>query len=194
MNFPEIALASGSPRRHELLNQIGVNFAVISVDVDESLLEGESARDYVQRLAVAKAQAGWQSLTLGHKLPVLGADTAVIVDDAILGKPRDEADARAMLEMLSGRCHHVMTAVALVHQQQVLCKLNTSKVCFSELSLEQIDWYISTGEGTDKAGGYAVQGLAAMFIDHIEGSYSGIMGLPLRETCEILQQAGQIHE
>ncbi|MBE0438824.1 MAG: septum formation inhibitor Maf [Gammaproteobacteria bacterium] len=188
MNFPDIAVASASPRRHELLNQIGVSFSVVSVDVDESLIEGEAPNDYVQRLAVAKAQAGWHRLSSQQQCPVLGADTAVIIDDKILGKPRDADDARAMLQRLSGRCHQVMTAVALVDQQQVLSKLNISKVCFSELSCQQIDWYISTGEGTDKAGGYAVQGVAAMFIDHIEGSYSGIMGLPLRETCMMLQQ------
>ncbi|MDF1587880.1 MAG: Maf family protein [Gammaproteobacteria bacterium] len=188
MNFPDIALASASPRRHELLSQIGVSFSVISVDVDESLIEGEAPNDYVQRLAVAKAQAGWRIVLSQQSCPVLGADTAVIVDDQILGKPRDADDARAMLQRLSGRCHQVMTAVALVHQQQVLSKLNISKVCFSELSCEQIDWYITTGEGIDKAGSYAVQGLAAMFIDRIEGSYSGIMGLPLRETSMMLQQ------
>ncbi len=194
MNLPDIALASGSPRRQELLSQIGVSFSVVAVDVDESLLDGESAGDYVQRLAVAKAQAGWHILSSQQKIPVLGADTAVIVDDEILGKPRDADDARAMLQRLSGRCHQVMTAVAIVDQQQVLCKLNTSEVCFSDLSSEQIAWYVSTGEGTDKAGGYAVQGLAAMFIERIEGSYSGIMGLPLRETSVMLQLAGQTHE
>lgn len=194
MNLPDIALASGSPRRQELLSQIGVSFSVVAVDVDESLLDGESAGDYVQRLAVAKAQAGWHILSSQQKIPVLGADTAVIVDDEILGKPRDADDARAMLQRLSGRSHQVMTAVAIVDQQQVLCKLNTSEVCFSDLSSEQIAWYVSTGEGTDKAGGYAVQGLAAMFIERIEGSYSGIMGLPLRETSVMLQLAGQTHE
>lgn len=195
MNFPDIALASASPRRHELLSQIGVSFSVVSVDVDESLIEGEAPKDYVQRLAVAKAQAGWHIVSSQQQCPVLGADTAVIVDDKILGKPRDVDDARAMLQRLSGRCHQVMTAAAIVYQRQVLSKLNISKVCFSELSSEQIAWYISTGEGADKAGGYAVQGLAAMFIDHIEGSYSGIMGLPLRQTSLMLQQlAGQRYE
>jgi len=195
MIFPEIALASGSPRRHELLTQIGVSFTQVSVDVDESVLKNEVASDYVQRLAIAKAQAGWQTLASDKKLPVLGADTSVIVDNTILGKPRDQDDAQAMLQLLSGRCHQVKTAVAIVSEQQVLCKLNISEVCFAELSAQQIKWYLSTQEGIDKAGGYAVQGLAAMFIERIEGSYSGIMGLPLRETSMLLQQlAGQNNE
>jgi septum formation protein len=195
MTFPKIVLASGSPRRRELLEQIGVIFSVLSVDIDESVNPGELASDYVLRLAKEKAQAGWGALSVSEKLPVLGADTSVVVDGGILGKPRDADDARSMLKQLSGRCHQVMTAVAIVSENQVLCELSTSLVYFSELSSDEIDWYIASGEGDDKAGSYAVQGQAAMFIERIEGSYSGIMGLPLRETSKMLQQlSGRIHE
>jgi len=161
---------------------------VLSVDVDESRFENEAAVDYVQRVAVAKAQAGWDSLSQADKKPVLGSDTSVVLAGDVLGKPSSEGNAREMLQRLSGQCHQVMTAVAIVTVDKVWLELNTSSVTFAPLSQEDIDWYLSTQEGVDKAGGYAVQGLAALFIERIEGSYSGIMGLPLRETGLLLTQ------
>lgn len=192
-HFPSIYLASNSPRRRELLIQIGVDFSVISVDVDESCLQDEKPIDYVQRVALDKAKAGWNSAGKQNNLPVLGADTSVVLGDIILGKPKDESDARAMLQQLSGRSHQVMTAVAVVFGEQEWCEVNTSIVSFATLTDADIDWYVSTNEGVDKAGGYAVQGLAALFIEQIQGSYSGVMGLPLRETGLLLTEiAGQI--
>jgi len=191
MNFPQIYLASNSPRRRELLTQIGVDFSVLSVDVDESRFDNEPAVDYVQRVAIAKAQAGWDRLSKTEKKPVLGSDTSVVIAGDVLGKPSSEDNARAMLQRLSGQRHQVMTAVAIVTAEKIWIELNTSSVTFATLSLEDIDWYLSTQEGIDKAGGYAVQGLAALFIEKIEGSYSGIMGLPLRETGLLLTQVAE---
>jgi len=182
MTFPEIYLASKSPRRRELLTQIGVIFSVLSIDIDETRLIDESPREYVQRVAIAKAQAGWDRLAENIKRPVLGSDTSVVLDNMVLGKPADELHAKQMLQQLSGRSHQVMTAVAVVSNDNVKCEISISTVRFSILSEADIAWYIETKEGVDKAGGYAVQGLAALFIDKIEGSYSAIMGLPLRET------------
>jgi septum formation protein len=186
MNFPKIYLASKSPRRRELLSQIGVEFSVLSVDIDESRVIDEPPIDYVKRVAIAKAQAGWDSLDREEKLPVLGSDTSVVLGDSILGKPENGADARNMLLQLSGREHEVMTAVAIVSGSQILCELSMSMVSFATLTDAEIEWYVSTKEGVDKAGGYAVQGLAALFIEQIKGSYSGIMGLPIRETALLL--------
>lgn len=188
MIFPSIYLASNSPRRRELLTQIGVDFLVLAVDVDEGRLLNEAPIDYVQRVAIAKAQAGWDSLTDFDKRPVLGSDTSVVLGNIILGKPNNEQDARSMLQQLSGRTHEVMTAVAVVTAQQIKCELTISQVTFAVMTESDIDWYIATQEGTDKAGGYAVQGLAALFIEQIQGSYSAIMGLPLRETGLLLKQ------
>tara|TARA_R110001606_G_scaffold361754_5_gene515044 strand:+ start:38658 stop:39242 length:585 start_codon:yes stop_codon:yes gene_type:complete len=188
MIFPQIYLASNSPRRRELLTQIGVSFSVLPVDVDESRLGNETPKDYVKRVAIAKAQAGWNSLSTLNKRPVLGSDTSVVLADIILGKPINDNDARGMLQQISGRTHQVMTAVAVVTATDVKCELNISQVTFSTMTQSDIEWYISTQEGTDKAGAYAVQGLAALFIDQIQGSYSAIMGLPLRETGLLLHQ------
>ncbi len=187
MNFPQIYLASNSPRRRELLTQIGVSFSVLAVDVDEGRLDNEPPVDYVKRVAIAKAQAGWDTLTESNKRPVLGSDTSVVLTDTIFGKPVNDADAKAMLQQISGRTHQVMTAVALVTATQIRCELNISQVTFATMTESDIEWYITTQEGTDKAGAYAVQGLGALFIDQILGSYSAIMGLPLRETGLLLQ-------
>jgi len=187
MIFPKIYLASNSPRRRELLTQMGVDFLMLAVDVDESRLVNEKPVDYVKRLAIAKAQAGWQSLAESAKRPVLGSDTSVVLADIILGKPIDDNHARAMLQQISGRTHQVMTAVAVVTATSIKCELNISQVTFTTMTESDIEWYIATQEGTDKAGAYAVQGLAALFIDQIQGSYSAIMGLPLRETGLLLQ-------
>ena len=182
-------LASASPRRAELLEQIGVRYRQMSPDVDERVLPGESPSDYVKRLALTKAQAGRAGLSSGDTHPVLGADTAVVVDGEIFGKPRDRDDGLRMLARLSGRCHEVYSAVALVGRiSDVRC--NVSKVCFRELSAEEILTYWQTGEPADKAGSYAVQGMGAMFIERLEGSYSGVMGLPLFETGSLLLGEG----
>jgi len=193
MKFPQIYLASASPRRRELLSQIEVDFSVLSVDVDEQRFDEEPPVDYVKRVAIAKAQAGWYCLADDEKRPVLGSDTSVVLQNDVLGKPNDEQDARLMLQRLSGQTHQVMTAVAIVSAETILCELNISLVTFAALTEQDIDWYLSTQEGVDKAGGYAVQGLAALFIDKIEGSYSAIMGLAIRETGLLLTQlAGQM--
>ncbi|WP_430009414.1 Maf family protein [Methylophaga lonarensis] len=186
MILPPIYLASTSPRRSELLRQIKVDFQVLRVSVDESVQAEESAESYVKRVASMKAEAGWQASLKDR--PVLAADTSVVIDGHILGKPETDNEARRMLSMLSGRCHQVMTAVAVQNALSCHCLLQVNEVTFSALSEADIDWYIASGEGRDKAGGYAVQGLAAVFIHHINGSYSGIMGLPLFETVQLLRQ------
>ena len=186
-----IYLASASPRRRELLEQIGVDYQLLSVDVDETSHDAEVAEDYVQRLALAKANAGWQAVVSEGRAvkPVLAADTSVVVDGQILGKPRDRAEGLAMLQLLSGRCHRVMTAVALVGDKSDVM-LSISDVSFRVVTQQECQAYWVTGEPVDKAGGYAVQGRAAQFICHLRGSYSGVMGLPLYETAELLASAG----
>ncbi|RMD69069.1 MAG: septum formation inhibitor Maf [Gammaproteobacteria bacterium] len=178
-----LILASRSPRRLQLLRQIGLEPEICAVDVDESRLPGEAPRDYVLRLARLKALAGWQKVGEGK---VLGADTAVVLGGEILGKPGDRAEGIAMLEKLSGRTHEVMTGVALVCAQGEASRLSVSRVTFRPLSREEREAYWATGEGRDKAGGYAIQGRAAAFVSHMEGSYTGIVGLPLCETAELL--------
>lgn len=182
-----ILLASQSPRRRELLNQIGITHEVIAVDVDETPLENESPREYVRRITLAKATAGHE-LTPGD--PVLAADTCVVVNGSILGKPHDEEHAIRMLRLLSGTTHRVHTGVALFHHEQQHYRLSSSEVRFCHISEAQARRYWATGEPVDKAGAYAVQGRGALFIEHISGSYSGIMGLPLYETGQILTNAG----
>ncbi|MDX1572834.1 MAG: Maf family protein [Methylophaga sp.] len=190
MNLPPIYLASGSPRRRELLAQIGINFEVLSINIDESVQDDEPAESYVKRVAIDKAKAGLafieqQNLPLR---PVIAADTAVVVDNQILGKPVDNQQARVFLQNLSGRQHQVLSGVALATDRKLHVCSQQNQVRFAELSDAEIDWYVATGEGLDKAGAYAVQGLAAQFIAHIDGSYSGIMGLPLFETRQLLQE------
>lgn len=194
MNFPSVYLASASPRRSELLRQIGVDFSVLNVSVDEAVFTEESPPAYAKRIALAKASAGWETLQSEYR-PVIGADTAVVLPSKqILGKPVDSQQAREYLTQLSGIQHQVLSAVALVWQQQHWLSLQISEVKFKPLTDAEIDWYLATGEGQDKAGGYAVQGLAAMFIEKISGSYSGVMGLPLFETSQLLQQVNMVHE
>jgi nucleoside triphosphate pyrophosphatase len=184
-----IYLASVSPRRSALLDQIGVAHRVQPVDVDETARSGEAPAEYVRRLAVLKAETLWQKLAASQRRPVLGADTAVVLDDQILGKPRDENDCVRMLTLLSGRTHQVFTAVAL-RASTCQSRVNVSEVTFRELADEEIRRYWRSGEPADKAGAYAVQGRAALFIERIAGSYSGIMGLPLFETGELLTAIG----
>ena len=182
----DVHLASQSPRRRELLAQIGIRHDVIAVEVDETPRAGEAPAEYVLRLALAKARAGHR---LRPDRPVLGADTAVVQDDHILGKPLDRQDAAAMLAQLSGREHRVLTAVALVGDREET-RLSVSRVRFRPIDAAEAAAYWETGEPADKAGGYAVQGLGALFVESIGGSYSGVMGLPLFETGELLRRAG----
>jgi septum formation protein len=184
---PDFVLASSSPRRRELLQQIGARFVVRPVAMDESHLPGEKPQDYVRRLALAKAELG---LMQDDSLPVMGADTTVVVDDMPLGKPESEADGLAILQRLSGRCHQVMTAVALVSGRQRAVCTSVTTVTFATLSLEQCRHYWRTSEPLDKAGAYAIQGLGAVFVTRIEGSYSGVVGLPLAESAQLLAQFG----
>jgi septum formation protein len=187
---PLIYLASASPRRSALLDQIGVAHRVQPVVVDESALDSEPPDEYVRRLAMLKAETLWQQLASAQRQPVLGADTAVVLDAEILGKPRDEQDCLRMLGLLSARTHQVFTAVALRASAGCEAKVNVSEVTFRKLAAEEIRRYWRSGEPADKAGGYAVQGRAALFIERIAGSYSGIMGLPLFETGELLAAIG----
>lgn len=186
MTLPLILLASASPRRSELLRQIGVPHAVRPVDVDESVRSGEAPSAYVMRLAETKAAALWDRIAVRERMPVLAADTTVALEGEIFGKPADLDEARAMLGRLSGRTHEVHTAVAVRHEGGAAARISSSSVSLRELGSEEIAAYWATGEPADKAGGYAVQGRAAVFIRHIAGSYSGIMGLPLFETWELL--------
>lgn len=183
---PLIYLASASPRRSALLTQIGVAHRIAPVPVDESVDGAEAPEKYVTRLAALKADTLWQNLPLDERLPVLGSDTSVVVDRTILGKPSDESDCLRMLELLSGRTHQVHTAVAVRSAAGSEVRLSVSDVTFRDLSRAEMRAYWQTGEPADKAGGYAIQGRGAVFIRHIAGSYSGIMGLPLFETAELL--------
>ncbi len=182
-----IYLASGSPRRRELLAQIGVSYQILSVAVDETPLAGEDPSHYVSRLALAKARAGHASLQGLALRPVLGADTSVAVDGTILGKPRDRTEGLAMLAALSGRTHRVLSAVALVAGAREAARVQESQVRFRPLTASECQAYWDTGEPADKAGAYAIQGRAAAFIIELIGSYSGVMGLPLFETSELLR-------
>jgi len=187
--MPQIYLASSSTRRSELLRQIGVGYKVIETNVAEQRTVDEVPEMYVLRLALEKARAGWGLVKSINPLPVLGADTAVVVDDEILGKPADVQESMKMLAKLSGRAHHVYTGVALVSDVEET-RLCVSTVTFRNIDHDEQMAYCASEEALDKAGGYAVQGRAAIFIAHLAGSYSGVMGLPLYETGELLMEAG----
>lgn len=200
MTEKSIYLASRSPRRRELLRQIGVTFEVIPLreaprhpaDVDETPQSGEPPDGYVLRVAREKARAA-VNITHARRLaarPVLAADTTVVCDDAILGKPENAADAARMLGLLAGRAHRVLTVVAVAGAEVMETRISESRVWFRALAADEIRRYVATGESADKAGAYAVQGRAAAFITRVEGSYSGIMGLPLAETAELLRSHG----
>lgn len=196
-----IYLASRSLRRRELLRQIGVGHELLllredpkrGVDVDETPHAGEAPRDYALRVAAAKAAVGLDIAArragIGLK-PVLAADTTIALDDAVIGKPADAADAKRILQALSGRSHVVITAVAMAYAERLEIRVSVSTVVMGTIDDAVIERYIATGEPMDKAGAYAVQGRAAAFITHIEGSYSGIMGLPLAETADLLAAFG----
>jgi septum formation protein len=186
-----VFLASGSPRRRELLRQIGVAVRLLEVCVDEGSLRDEEPVAYVTRLARAKAEAGWVCRgEAATGAPVLAADTAVIAGDAILGKPADESAAAAMLQRLSGRSHQVLSAVALRSETGIESRVSRSVVSFRDISAAEARRYWQSGEPCDKAGGYGIQGYAAVFIADLRGSYSGVMGLPLFETAQLLDAAG----
>lgn len=189
---PDLYLASRSPRRRELLHQIGVHHAVISATIREQPAAGETALDYVQRLAHEKAAAGFTQLVQQQLpfAPVLGADTLGLLDGEILEKPRDQTHAQWMLRQLSGRTHQVITAVALHSQTRQALRVSTTDVTFRELSDTEIAAYWETGEPQDKAGSYAIQGLGAVFVKEIRGSYSCVVGLPIEATLELLQEFG----
>jgi len=183
-NYPRIILASASPRRAELLDQIQVDYTIQAVDIDESSYENETPIALVERLAVEKSQA--ISVSEANGLAVLGADTLGVINDQLLVKPKNFDHAHDMLSMMSGQWHDILSAVAISFEGKTLVRVNKNKVLFRELSFSEIQSYWATGEPQDKAGAYAVQGLAASFIERIEGSYSGIMGLPLFETTALL--------
>lgn len=185
-------LASQSPRRRELLALLGLPFGVLDVDVPEQRAPGEPATDYVRRVAREKAGAGLMEVVAVPGALVLGGDTEVILDDAVFGKPRDTADATRMLRLLSGRTHQVVSAVALVsagREAQAVC---TSEVTFAPLDDDAIAAYVASGEPMGRAGAYAIQGLAQVFVCHLSGSHSGVMGLPLFETAQLLRGFGMI--
>ncbi len=195
-----IYLASRSPRRRELLGHIGVRFHLLlfraepeaDPDLDETVLRGETAADYVERVARAKAEAGWQRLERRNlpRAPVLAADTTVALEGRILGKPSDRREAADMLAALSGRRHEVLTAVAVKHGERMESALSVSEVRFRALEPAEIREYVASGEADDKAGAYAIQGRAARFIAEVRGSPSGIVGLPLFETAQLLERIG----
>jgi len=188
-----VYLASGSPRRRELLQQIGVSFRVVGMEVDEAVLPDETPSAYVTRLAAAKAVAGWERSRDAHQVPVLAADTAVVLDGQILGKPADRKGAEGMLRQLSGRTHEVLTAVALRTTDGLQSRISRSEVTFRSIAAAEAYAYWETGEPSDKAGAYAIQGRGAIFVADLRGSYSGVMGLPLFETAELLRRAGVAH-
>jgi septum formation protein len=183
---PGVLLASASPRRSELLRQIGVEHEVRPVDVDETWHPGEAPVEYVLRLAEEKARALWDRLPADGRQAVLAADTTVALEGEVFGKPAGREDLIEMLTRLSGRTHQVHTAVALIHPGGSAARVSSSSVTLRRITRPEMEWYWHTGEPADKAGGYAIQGLAAIFVSHVAGSYSGVVGLPLCETWGLL--------
>lgn len=185
---PQVYLASQSPRRQELLRQVGVRFALADSAVDEVPQPGQAPADYAVAMAVAKARAA--RVPDGAALPVLGADTDVALGGDILGKPRDRADGLDMLRRLAHRTHQVYSAVAILHGERVETALSVTDVSFGTVTPAQAETYWDSGEPADKAGGYGIQGLGAQFVKEIRGSYSGVVGLPLYETLQLLRRFG----
>ncbi|MGR9072189.1 MAG: Maf family protein [Gammaproteobacteria bacterium] len=188
MKSPQIVLASASPRRRELLDQIGVTYRVSPVSLDETPLPAEAPEAYVVRVASEKSDLAWDQSD--KRIPVLSADTAVVLDGIIMGKPANEADAEGMLKRLSGTTHQVYSAVSLRTPECSWQALNVTDVTFRDLTLSEIRSYWRTGEPCDKAGAYAIQGIGGLFVRKISGSFSGVMGLPLFETAQLLSKAG----
>lgn len=197
---PRLYLASRSPRRRELLTQMGILFDTLAFrtpprlddDVDETAHEGEEALIYVERVARLKAEHGWRTVEMRRLMPqlVLAADTTLEFQGDIIGKPTDAADARAILRRLSGQTHRVLTAVAVAFEGRIESAISISDVTFGNLAEAEIRRYVATGEPMDKAGAYGIQGRAGMFVEHLSGSYSGVMGLPLYETGVLLRRFG----
>jgi len=187
--FESIVLASASPRRREILTQMGVAYSVAEHSVEEVAFVGEAAVDFVQRLALEKALSV-QTLNPDNPLPILGSDTIVVCNDQILGKPNDQVDALRMLGMLSGRQHQVYSAVAICCGGRAQVVLSISQVTFKSLSAQECERYWATGEPIGKAGAYGIQGLGGMFVSDLEGSFSGVMGLPVFETAQLLHEFG----
>jgi len=190
MSSPALILASASPRRQQLLAQLGLVFTTAEQDIDESRRAGESPAHYVQRLAQEKAASARRKLGPAIGTVILGADTIVVLDEVVMGKPQDELDARRMLLQLAGREHAVLSAVSLCSADQQQTVLSESRVQFRAISAREAASYWQTGEPRGKAGGYAIQGLAAVFVKELTGSYSGVMGLPLFETAGLLADFG----
>lgn len=185
-----LILASASPRRAELLTAAGYRFEVQSADIDESVRPGEAAEDYVQRLAVEKARAVLERTNpQGDDVLVLGADTTVVVDGEILGKPEDDEDSARMVQLLAGRPHRVLTGVSLCSRSLQLDAVDETLVFVQPMSDEDVHWYVASGEGRDKAGAYAIQGLASRFIPRIDGSHSNVVGLPVAVVAELISRA-----
>ena len=188
-----LILASASPRRRELLAQTGLSFSVAAANINEDPLQNEAAAAYVQRLAEEKAQAIWNANqsadSMDDPLIVLGADTCVVADGNILGKPTDTADARRMLELLSGRTHAVLTGLAVISRRKIVRDVEITQVMFNQLNDREIAQYIASGEPMDKAGAYAIQGYAARWIPRIEGCYFNVVGLPIARTVSLLAEA-----
>ncbi|QGM22220.1 septum formation inhibitor Maf [Spiribacter sp. 2438] len=187
---PDLYLASTSPRRHEILQRMGVRFETLHQGVDEAVNEEETPEVFVVRLALEKARAGLASRPSGSDRPVLGADTAVVLEDEVLGKPGSQAEAAAMLQRLAGRSHRVLTGVALVDDSYEATRLSLSTVTLRPLLPGEVDAYWRSGEPVDKAGGYGIQGRGGVFIEQLEGSYTGVMGLPMFETHDLLTDFG----
>lgn len=183
-------LASKSPRRSELLARLGLDFGLLDNEVPEHRAPGEPAEDYVRRVAREKAGAGLLQVVGVANAVVLGADTEVVLDDDVFGKPRDADDAAAMLRRLSGRTHRVISALSLVSASREAQAVSLSEVTFAELDGQDIETYLASGEWQDRAGAYAIQGRAQALISHLSGSYSGVMGLPLYETAQLLRGFG----
>ena len=192
MIFMNLILASASPRRQSLLSQLGIDFAIIPADIDETPRPAESAPDYVMRLARQKAAAVFAELPASQRAStwVLGSDTSVVLNDEILGKPQDRAHALEMLSRLSGRTHQVMTSVVVQGPQHTQRHLSVTEVTFIALTERDKSLYWDSGEPHDKAGAYGIQGLGGRFISHMVGDFHGVVGLPLAATAELLQQAG----
>lgn len=194
-----LLLASASPRRAELLESAGYTFEVRAVDVDEQVRDGEPPEVYVQRLASEKSLAAQQALARGTAdgladWVVLGADTAVVIDGLILGKPVDDRDAERMLRLLSGRTHEVLTGISARRGGREVARVERTRVTFIPLRNHDIQWHVQSGEGMDKAGGYAIQGLASRFIPRIDGSYSNVVGLPISAVAAALAELEELAE
>lgn len=188
MNKPDLHLASASPRRHELLTALGLSFTFGGVDVDESSLPGETAMEMVLRLATLKARTAFDAGD--YAVPVLGADTVVVLEDRVFGKPESKEEALAMLASLSGRAHEVLTGVAVVLNDELQTAVSLTEVQFREIHPDEALAYWQSGEPVGKAGAYAVQGVGGIFVCEIHGSYTGVVGLPVYETAELLRKAG----